>query len=39
MQAGQVPQPDGAVLVDVVDQRPAVVQRRAAGLGRASRLG
>ena len=39
LRAGQAPQPSGAVLVDVVDQRPAVVQCRTAGLGRAPRLG
>ena len=39
LEGGQVPLPDGAVLVDVVDQRPAGVHRRAAGLGGASRLG
>jgi hypothetical protein len=37
LRAGRVPQPCGAVLVDVVDQRPAVVQRRGAGLGGARR--
>ncbi|MCW2700352.1 MAG: hypothetical protein JWQ45_1887 [Blastococcus sp.] len=36
---GRVPEPLGAVLVDVVDQRPAVSHRRSAGLGRASQAG
>jgi hypothetical protein len=31
--SGRVPQPDNAVLVDVVDQRPATAPRRSAGLG------
>ena len=35
LEAGHVPQPPDAVLVDVVDQRPPPTRRRSAGLGRA----
>jgi len=34
LEAGDVPRPFGTTLVDVVDQRPAVHERRSAGLGR-----
>jgi hypothetical protein len=37
--SGRVPQPDNAVLVDVVDQRPATAPRRPAGLGGARTAG
>jgi hypothetical protein len=36
LEAGLVPQPPGAVLVEVVDQRPPDRSRRSAGLGRAA---
>jgi hypothetical protein len=39
LEAGDVPRPFGATLVDVVDQRPAGYQRRAAGLGGARPAG
>jgi hypothetical protein len=37
--AGVVPQPTGAVLVEVVDQRPPLRSRRSAGLGRHTPVG
>ena len=37
--AGVVPQPTGAVLVEVVDQRPPMRSRRSAGLGRRTPVG
>jgi hypothetical protein len=33
LEAGRIPEPEGAVLVEVVDQRPAGAHRRSAGLG------